>query len=249
MSVGSTGTSVAGNTLTLTCTATLLQPLTNTPSIQWVGPDGRRIENGAGVTVSDPIPLNASSMMVSVTYSPLRTSHGGEYRCVADVTIPQASLSITSSSALDITVQSESPQPHLTTVTNPTPPSPPVPPPTLTITGSPVDEGFHDGLNLTFTARAEFNPAVDTPLLVRGVWSKTNPFSDLTADDRVTIMDQEVVESGSDVYESTLTVDTLDVARGDSGDYTLSLDISSVPFTTGTNISTTRSITVLGEVV
>ena len=84
---------------------------------------------------------------------------------------------------------------------------------------------------------------------MRGVWSKANPFSDLTADDRVTIMDQEVVESGSDVYESTLTVDTLDMDREDSGDYTLSLDISSVPFTTGTNISTTRSITVLGEVM
>ena len=114
-----------------------------------------------------------------------------------------------------------------------------------------MDEGFHTGLNLTLTGRAEFNPAVDTPLDVRGVWSKTNPSSDLTADDRVTIMDPVLVREGgpgsSVVYESTLTVDTLDVARGDSGDYTLSLDISSVPFTTGTNISTTRSITVLGE--
>ena len=237
----------------LTCTVTLLQPLTNTPYIQWVWPNGMRIENGTGVAVSNPTPLNASSMMVSVTYSPLRTSHGGEYRCVADVTMPQASLSITSSSALNITVQSEPPQLHLTTVTNPTPPSPPVPPPTLTITGSPVDEGFHTGLNLTFTGRAEFNPAVDTPLDVRGVWSKTNPSSDLTADDRVTIMDPELVRQGGPgsgvVYESTLTVDTLDVPRGDSGDYTLSLDISSVPFNTGTNISTTRSTTLRGEVM
>ena len=88
---------------------------------------------------------------------------------------------------------------------------------------------------------------------MRWVWSKTNPSSDLTADDRVTILNPELVRQGGPgsgvVYESTLTVDTLDVARGDSGDYTLSLDISSVPFTTGTNISTTRSITVLGEVM
>ena len=88
---------------------------------------------------------------------------------------------------------------------------------------------------------------------MRGMWSKTNPSSDLTADDRVTIMDPELVQQGGPgsgvVYESTLTVDTLNVARGDSGDYTLSLDISSVPFTADTNISTTRSITVLGEVM
>ena len=87
---------------------------------------------------------------------------------------------------------------------------------------------------------------------MRGVWSKTNPSSDLTADDRVIIMDPELVRQGGPgsglVYESTLTVDTLDVARGDSGDYTLSLDISSVPFTTGINISTTRNITLLGQV-
>ena len=116
-----------------------------------------------------------------------------------------------------------------------------------------MDEGFYTGLNLTFIGRAEFNPAVDTPLDVRGVWSKTNPSSDLTADDRVTIMDPELVRQGGPgsgvVYEGTLTVDTLDVARGDSGDYTLSLDISSVPFTTGTNISTTRSTTLRGEVM
>ena len=94
---------------------------------------------------------------------------------------------------------------------------------------------------------------MDTPLDIRGVWSNTNQSSDLIADDRVTIMDPELVQQGDPgsgvVYESTLTVDTLDVARGDSGDYTLSLDISSVPFTTGTNISEARNITVLGEVM
>ena len=131
-------------------------------------------------------------------------------------------------------------------------PPPTVPPPTLTITGAPVDQGFHSGLNLTFTGRVEFSAAVDTPLIVSGVWSKVNPPSDLTTDERVRIVPPELVGSGSGsgvVYESTLTVETLDSTRGDSGDYTLSLTISSTPFTTGTSVITTRTITVLGKVI
>ena len=47
-----------------------------------------------------------------------------------------------------------------------------VPAPTVTITGYPIDEGFHTGLTLTFTARAEFNSAVDSPdaLTVTSSW-------------------------------------------------------------------------------
>lgn len=116
-----------------------------------------------------------------------------------------------------------------------------------------MDEGFHTGLELTLTGRAVFDSAVDSDFAVTGVWSKTNPFSDLTADGRVRLVGPQMVQSvpeGGVVYESTLTVDTLDRDRGDSGDYTLSLDIiSSVPFTAGTSTNTTRSITVEGEVM
>ena len=107
-----------------------------------------------------------------------------------------------------------------------------------------MDMGFHSGLNLTFTGRAEFDPAVDTPLVVNGVWSKTMPSSDLTADGRVGVLEPMLLEEEPAVYVSSLTVDSLDAARNDSGDYTLSLTISSQPFTTGTSITTTRTITV-----
>ena len=109
-----------------------------------------------------------------------------------------------------------------------------------------MDMGFHSGLNLTFTGRAEFDPAVDTPLLVNGGWSKTMPFSDLTADGRVGVLEPMLLEEEPAVYVSSLTVYSLDAARNDSGDYTLSLTISSSQsFTTGTSITTTRTITVL----
>ena len=182
--------------------------------------------------------ISESAMLVM--FVPLHTSHGGEYRCVANITLPQ--VTITASSAYNITVQSQSLQlaPH-TPHTSP----PSVPPPTLVITGAPVDVGFYSGLNLTFTGRAEFDPAVDTPLVVNGVWSKTMPSSDLTADGRVGVLEPMPLQEGPAVYVSSLTVDSLDASRNDSGNYTLSLTISSSqPFTTGTSITTTRTITV-----
>ena len=120
--------------------------------------------------------------------------------------------------------------------------------PSLTITGSPVDEGFHTGLLLTFTGRAEFNPAVDTPLTVNGMWTKTNPSSNLTADSRVSIEGpRQAQERPMMVYETSLTVNLLDMGKGDSGDYMVRLNISSLSFTTGTTVSRTRSIVVLGN--
>ena len=127
--------------------------------------------------------------------------------------------------------------------------SPSVPPPSLTITGSPVDEGFHTGLLLTLTGRAEFNPAVNIPITMVGSWTKDNS-SDITSDGRVSVEGPVLVQSSPKVYETTLTVDVLDRARGDSGNYSIRLDImTSEPFTTGITTTLTRSITVSGNEV
>ena len=120
-----------------------------------------------------------------------------------------------------------------------------VPSPAVTITGSPINVGFHTGVLVTFTGRAEFNPAVDTPLTVEGVWSKTDPPSDLSAEDRVTIGAVNMVGGSPMVFESNLTIDALEQEKGDSGTYTLSLNISSTqPNTLGTNTSQQRTIVV-----
>ena len=127
--------------------------------------------------------------------------------------------------------------------------SPSVSPSSLTITGSPVDKGFHTGLLLTLTGRAEFNPAVNIPITVVGSWIKDNS-PDFTSDGRVSIQGPVLVESSPKVYETTLTVDVLDRARGDSGNYSIRLDImTSEPFTSGTTATLTRSITVSGNEV
>ena len=107
-----------------------------------------------------------------------------------------------------------------------TPAHSPVPPPTVTITGSPLDERFHVGLALTFTGRAEFNPAVNSPLPnVEPLWLKTAPSSNLTTDERVSISEAMMVGVDPTVLESNLTISPLRV--GDVGTYTLSFTISS----------------------
>ncbi len=127
-------------------------------------------------------------------------------------------------------------------------PSPPsVPHPTVTITGSPIDSGFHAGVLLTFTGRAEFDRAVNSHLNVAVMWTKTAPPSDLSADGRVTA--GEVVMVGGDpmVFESNLTINTIS-DRLDNGTYTLSLNISSTqPNTLGTTVSEGRTIMVTSK--
>lgn len=103
MHVRSTGTSVAGDTRTLTCTVIILQQLIAMPFIKWVGPNGIVIENE---TLLDVNVFSPSPLTVILTFVPLRTSHGGEYRCVASVDIAEANVSIVNSSSLNITVQS-----------------------------------------------------------------------------------------------------------------------------------------------
>ena len=123
VTITSSGLSMAGNNLTLICNVTLRQALRTTPSIEWVGPDGA-IGGVSDVTIS-----MTSESGVSVMFVPLHTSHGGEYRCVANITVPQ--VTITASSAYDITVQSQSLQPaphtHTSHLTPPLPSLSPTP--------------------------------------------------------------------------------------------------------------------------
>ena len=77
-----------------------------------------------------------------------------------------------------------------------------VPVPNMTITTSPISDGFYTGLNLTFTGKAEFHPNVDTPLHVSGTWFK---MTDLRVNPRVRLEEPHLVLNGSRgtiVYES-----------------------------------------------
>ncbi len=123
-----------------------------------------------------------------------------------------------------------------------------VPDPTLTITSSPLDEGFYNGIGITLIGRAEFISAVDTPLNVTGSWFKTNPSTNITIDtSRATVNGFIRVRDAPMVYETNLTIFSLDEQRGDGGDFNLRVEITSSVHTVQTTVNTTRNIAVLGK--
>ena len=86
----------------LTCTVTVEEHLVVQPTVEWSGGS----VGSESVSVGDIMRDGATSTR-QITFSPLRTSHGGQYMCQADINIPSIGLMRTASSSRDVTVQSE----------------------------------------------------------------------------------------------------------------------------------------------
>ena len=67
-------TGMAGEPLTLLCNYSFLPNLVRAPDVQWLHSNGTVLSN------TD-----------TLIFEPLRTSHGGEYACIVDISIPQLS--------------------------------------------------------------------------------------------------------------------------------------------------------------
>ncbi len=111
-----------------------------------------------------------------------------------------------------------------------------VPAPTIAITGTPVNEGFHVGLTLTFTATATFNSAVDTNLTILSSWTSQR-----------NVNTTEVTHSGTNpmAYSTTLTVDLQDTQSVPES-YSVEFNVLSTMYTIGVYTNKTRNITVEG---
>ena len=89
----------------MTCNATVVENLAVRPDIQWLYTNGT-IVCGTNITVGTMMMLG-NLFAQNLTFSPLHTSHGGQYICRASVDIPVISLSsINSESSMGINVQS-----------------------------------------------------------------------------------------------------------------------------------------------
>ena len=107
MSTVAAGSSVAGDEYTLTCTVTeLIDGLTNMPTLEWLDSVNNPV-SGGGITVGD-MNSNDTSATLTLTFNPLRTSHGGEYTCRATLVSPPVVGGIVDSAMATVTVQSES---------------------------------------------------------------------------------------------------------------------------------------------
>ena len=89
------GNSTAGEVYSLNCTASVVDGLIVLPDLVIVGPDS---------TMSS---MNNTSSLI-YTFTPLRTSDGGEYTCTATVNILEAEITdLQSSTTKTITVSSQ----------------------------------------------------------------------------------------------------------------------------------------------
>ena len=102
VAIHSTGNTTAGEGYTLSCTATVVENLVVVPTIQWEYSNGSAVEGGSTFTLSDMVTSG------NLTFSPLRTSHGGEYTCRAIINIPSISISaLSNSQSIGVVIQSK----------------------------------------------------------------------------------------------------------------------------------------------
>ena len=107
LSVSSPPLTTAGEVLSVTCTATVEEFLITTPTLLWLNSDGSVVTTTGNPTAPGSAEVNGEVSTLELTFSPLRTSHGGQYRCRASIDIPDTA-SVQATMAANITVQSES---------------------------------------------------------------------------------------------------------------------------------------------
>jgi hypothetical protein len=81
---GPAGPILAGNSsITLTCTA-IAEVATE---VRWTDPSGSSVEEGDGLTISGPIVMDDTTILM-LTFSYLRTSQAGPYSCLSITDTP-----------------------------------------------------------------------------------------------------------------------------------------------------------------
>ena len=95
------GSTTAGDVYTLTCSATVVESLAVDPDIEWLYTNGTTV-GGTNITVG-AVMMTSNVFTQNLTFSPLYTSHGGQYICRAHVDIQTISLSgINSESTINV---------------------------------------------------------------------------------------------------------------------------------------------------
>ena len=90
VSISVSGDSIAGQTYSLQCSASVVDGVVVQPDLEIVGPGGSVLASvGQNVTLTH-------------MFSPLVTSNGGQYTCTATVNIPEASITNLQGSTMKI---------------------------------------------------------------------------------------------------------------------------------------------------
>ena len=88
VSVTTIGSSVAGESYKLVCTASVIEGIEATPqSLQWLDTDGQQIQSDSDISVGTAR-LENGTVILPLQFGVLRVFHTGEYTCQATVFLP-----------------------------------------------------------------------------------------------------------------------------------------------------------------
>ena len=94
ITITSEGSSIAGQSYTLSCSVSVVDGLVVLPLVKWLNSSGSMQQSTVGLSLS-------------LTFSPLMTSDAGTYQCVSVITIEEISVRANNSSDEAITVEGE----------------------------------------------------------------------------------------------------------------------------------------------
>ena len=106
MSISSPPVTEAGQSLSLTCNASVVEHLVVSPQVVWMQPSGSIVGSGNPSTGSDPV-VHGTISTHSIYFTPLQTSHGGRYTCWASIHIPSLPLLLNINATSLVLVQSK----------------------------------------------------------------------------------------------------------------------------------------------
>ena len=96
----------AGQFLSLTCRVDVVEYLTVSPQVEWRQPDGSAVTNTGNPSKRDNVEVMGRVSTHNVSFSPLLTSHAGEYQCRASITLLSVPQSFTNGHSTSVLVRS-----------------------------------------------------------------------------------------------------------------------------------------------
>ena len=235
VSMSFSGESSAGQQYTINCSATVVSGLISYPDMMIVFSNS--------TVVSD---MNTTS--VKYTFSPLRTSDGGQYNCTATVNIPLAGIRNLSASTLSTTKVASMFSSYVDDALLYAFYFPfySVPKPNVTLKGSLPFNSLYSATVFKLTCLVEFISHVNTPVAVLTTWRKNNEV--VINGSRISVDSRATNSSVMTVYESSIVFDPLSNTRTgrDSGNYNCSVKIMDSEFVSGVSLNANNTLEVKG---
>ena len=164
ITTSSYGSTIAGSVYSLVCMVKVVDGLIVVPDVVWMM-DGGILVNGTNTTLTRT--MSGGNSTLNLTFNPLLTSHGGQYTCVATISVPQLSLNITNLSAVTVSVQSEL---NVVVMYNLDYIIFTVPAPNATISLIPSCQSVYLGTPISISCAFSVPSVVDTPIVFKTFW-------------------------------------------------------------------------------